>query len=415
MSHVRKILWIQAWFFFGMPFLGWILGLALGTFGLFLYAFLFALWCWELFAQAHYRHCRQEELVHVLQTAAATRAPLEAVLTAYLQDRPQGSVYRLWVISLLFFVFPGYYFIHLKASFDSRLHRLVQLLCAGYALDRALGLVPGVVSRQTALAVAVGQFTGQLPHALQRLPERRVPQQWLELGPRFLYPLMVLGVLVTNVSFVLIFVIPKFEKIFYDFHLRLPPATTAFLEAGRLLSAYVWLVPALWLLLVILVNVLIFSSRAKWHFPLVGGLYRLHARGQFLQTLGIMLETGKPLPEILERLNASGLLPTAVRGRANRLAADLTQGQPLPASLVRCGLATASMRPLIESAQRAQNLPWALHELGDTLARRSARNSHRIAMVLFPLTIFACAALVAGVAVALFSPLVALMESLHYR
>lgn len=415
MNVMNKVLLVEAWFFLGMPLLGWVLVFTLGLFGIYLYVLLLALWCWELFAQAHYRYCRQEELVHVLQTAAATRAPVEALLTAYLQDRPQTALYRFWVAGMLFFIFPGYYFVHLKRSFDSRLQRVTNLLHAGYPLDRALCLVPGVVSRQTALTVTVGQFTGQMPQALQRLPERRLTQQWLDVGLRFLYPLILLAVVISNASFLMLYVIPRFEHIFHDLRIPLPEATVLLIDAGRWLRQFSWLMPVGALLLLVLVNVVFFSSRVKWHLPLVSRLYRLYARGQFLHTLGIMLETGKPLPEILERLDTAGLLPRAVRQRARKLTVDLTQGAPLAASLVRHGLATGSMRPLIESAERAQNLPWALQELGDTLSRHSARLGHRTAMVLFPITIFLCACLVAALAVALFSPLITMLDSLHGR
>jgi type II secretory pathway component PulF len=127
------------------------------------------------------------------------------------------------------------------------------------------------------------------------------------------------------------------------------------------------------------------------------------------------LQTGKPLPLILERVLQAGLLPTAVAVRVERLALDLEEGQPLADSLVKHGLATRSMQGLIASAETARNLPWALEELGDALVRRSARLSYRIVMVLFPLSILAVSCLIGFVAVSLFDPLVALIEGLHEK
>jgi type II secretory pathway component PulF len=109
---------------------------------------------------------------------------------------------------------------------------------------------------------------------------------------------------------------------------------------------------------------------------------------------------------------ASKLLPTAIANRVEYLVQELQQGQPLAESLVRNGLAGQSMQGLITTAQKANNLPWALEELGDSLSRRSARMSYRIAMVMFPLCIFACAILVGLVAVAIFSPLIDLLDNM---
>jgi type II secretory pathway component PulF len=413
MSNTAKILLLEAWYFIGLPIMGWMLVAAFGQAGAFLYLFLFVIWCWELFAFANYRYCRQEEFVHLLQTAAATQAPVEAALRAYLEDRPREQWYRFWVVCLLFFVFPGYYWIHRRRSFDSRIILVLALLENGVSLAQALRYVPGVVSRQTALAVTVGQFSGRLTQALTHLPDRQSASPWLELAPRLLYPLSILAVLIGNVAFMTIFLIPRYEKMFEDFHLRLPAATDSLIASTRLFLRSPWIVPLVWLLSVILINVLLFSSRARWYCPLLGRLYRMYSRGQFLQTLGVMLETGKPLPEILDNVHESGLLAKAVDIRAERLAADLSEGRPLAESLARHGLATRSLLGLIGAAERAQNLPWALQELGATLVRRSARLSYRISMVVFPLTIFACACLIGFVAVAMFSPLVKIMEGMH--
>jgi type IV pilus assembly protein PilC len=407
---MTKVMLVELWFFVVLPALGLGLYWTLGWLGLFLYVFLFALWCWELYAYAHYRFCRQEEFLYVMQTAAAIQGPLEAILGAYLEDRPRE---HLWRCSLLFFVFPGYYGFHLHRSFDARLDKLAAMLESGVPLDQSIHMVPGVVSRETALAVTVGQFSGRLPQALERLPNRNLASRWLEMAPRLLYPLLIIGVLWSNLVFLMTFVIPRFEKMFADFKLKLPAATTALIDSSHWLAKYGWSLPSLWLFLLILFNFLVFSSRAKWYCPLVGWVYRLHARGQFLQMLGLMLETGKPLPEILDRVIESELLPKEVERRADRLAGDLLEGQPLASSLARQGLVTEPMRGLVVAAEQAHNLPWALQELGDTLARRSARIAYRIQMVLFPLAIFACACLVAFVAVAMFMPLIALMDSLH--
>jgi type II secretory pathway component PulF len=165
-------------------------------------------------------------------------------------------------------------------------------------------------------------------------------------------------------------------------------------------------VPVLFALLILgLLNAWLFSSTVRWHLPVFNWFYRMKARGEFLQMLGIMLETGQPLNQILERMLESKLLSTVVQTRVAGLLADLTQGQPLAECLARHELATAPAHGLIASAQKSGNLAWALQELGDTLIRRSARYSQRAAAVAFPLMIFACAVLIAFVAVSLFLPL----------
>jgi type II secretory pathway component PulF len=212
---------------------------------------------------------------------------------------------------------------------------------------------------------------------------------------------------------VTIFVVPKYEKIFVEFGLRLPESTQHYIGASRWLLGSPIHVFLVFVNLLILFNLVLFSSRARWYFPVVGRLYRMQTRGEFLQALGLMLQTDRPLPEVLDRLVEARLLPRVVERRVERLQDDLEQGQSLVPSLARHGLITGSLRGLLVSAEKVHNLPWALQELGDSLAQRAARGAHRLAMVLFPLTLFACACLVAFVALSLFAPLVALIEGIH--
>ena len=97
---------------------------------------------------------------------------IEKVLCAYLRDRPTEN-FSLAI--LLFFVFPGYYWIHLSCSFDRRLIQLEAELDRGLPLDQALYRVPGVVSRDIALAVSVGQFNGKMNESLKHIPDLVVP------------------------------------------------------------------------------------------------------------------------------------------------------------------------------------------------------------------------------------------------
>jgi type II secretory pathway component PulF len=286
------------------------------------------------------------------------------------------------------------------------------MMQGGASLNQALRLVPGVVSREVALAIAVGQFSGKLAQALRQLPDRRLALQWLETAPRLAYPLLVLTFLLFATSFMMIFIVPKYEKIFLEFRLKLPYATELLISVSRWMTKYWWVLAFAAFAAFILTNLMMLSSRVRWNLPWLGRLYRLYARGQFLHVLGLMLQSGKPLPEILGSVTESGLLPSAVLNRARSLQIDLTQGQALADGLVRHGLATEPMRALIVSAEKANNLPWALEALGDSLTRQSARISQRLALVAFPLLVFAIGTIVALVSVAMFLPLVEILDSL---
>ncbi len=409
-STLYKILFLAAWFL-ATNLLAALLLVTLPALGVFVILLLCMFWCWQVFAEFHYEHARKQDFLHVLRAAAETQAPIEQVLHAYLSDRPRRGTQHAWLHPLLCGAFPGFYWDHPLDHFDDELQRLVELLERGTTLDRALECVTGLVSRETAMAITVGQFGGSLPQALKRLPDRQRSAQMLDMATRCAYPFMILFLMVLIVGFIMIFIIPKFEKIFQEFHLKLP-LTTEFLIAASGWFVEYWYVAAFvgWNGL-LLFSLVLFSSETRWYCPLAGRLYRMDARGRFFQVLGLMLESGKPLPEILDRVLASRLFPSVVRTRVDRLVRDLVQGQPLAESLARHQLATESMQGLIASAEKAQNLPWAMQELGATLMRRCAMLTYRIGMVVFPLAVFVCACLVGGIVVAMFMPLTHLIDA----
>ncbi len=412
MKNWQKLLLLQFWFFIALPICGGVLGGVLGPAGALLYAFLFWFWCWEIVAYLNYRAGRQQEFVCLLQAAGANNLPLESFLQAYLDDRPHRDLYRFWSGFLLFFVFPGYYWIHRQRSFDRRLQRLVALLQSGLPLDRALSAVPGIVSRETALAVAVGQFTDNLPDSLRRLPERQLTSAWLDLIVRMGYPLFIMIQLISTMSFLTIFIIPKFEKIFIDFKLRLPFITIVMVDISRFGTRYWFLFVFLLFYGLVILNLFLFISHVRWYTPVFGGFYRAYLRGEFMILLGQMLESRRPLPDILDRVLDARLLPGIMQLRVRGLRDDIEQGVALSEALYRRGLATRPMQGLIMSAEKAVNLPWALREIGEAQSRQAMRALHRLGLIVLPIAILICGGIVGSVCVSVFSPLLSLLNTL---
>ena len=87
-------------------------------------------------------------------------------------------------------------------------------------------------------------------------------------------------------------------------------------------------------------------------------------------------------------------------------------GEHLPDSLRRSGLLPRHMLPLVQAAERAQNLPWALTELGDFLADGAVGRMRRLSQLLFPVSVVAIGLLVGFTALAIFSPVVEVMTEL---
>jgi len=282
----------------------------------------------------------------------------------------------------------------------------------GVSLPHALRAIPGLVSRETLLAVIVGESTGRLGQALSRVTQERSAQIWLQVVSRIFYPVLLLAFLAGVTSFWFDFVAGRMERIYRDFNLEVPTAMRQLQSAWDLfLESDIWVLQGGLAIVAILVLILC-SSTLRWYLPLISRLYRLQVRAHFLKMLGLLVGAGKTIPEALTLLATSGHFAGAVRWRLWSACRLVENGTSLADSLRRRGLITRSMAPLVAAAQRAQNLPWALGELGETLSGRALRILLRISLVTTPVTVLIVGAVVAFVAIGIFSPLVELLQRL---
>jgi type IV pilus assembly protein PilC len=390
--------------------------LGFGYASLLLLLVLGAAYAWMLFAYWHYRDCRREEFLYVLAAAAEADAPLAPALWAYLRDRPRGGLREVWVFLLLFFVVPGYYWLwYSGSSYDRKVERVAHLLEDGCTLLDALKLTPGVASRETRLAVALGQDTGQLGRCLGflRNPARsRLATLWLEMVPRLGYPLFLLFVIDGVLVFWMLVLVPRFQRIFKEFRMDLPEETERALALGNLALSYGWALTLAVPVLAVLLIVLLVSPSFRWYFPVVGRLYRGYVSSQVLQALSFLLQVGQPAPQALGVLAESEGFAGVVRRRLNAIRRRVEQGEPLADSLCWGGVLPRAMVPLVRTAERAGNLPWALGELADVLAQRSVRRVERAGLVFFPVPVVGVGVLVGVIVLGMFVPLISLIDGL---
>jgi type IV pilus assembly protein PilC len=144
----------------------------------------------------------------------------------------------------------------------------------------------------------------------------------------------------------------------------------------------------------------------------MGYVYRMHVRSRFLRALAIPLDAGKPVPEALALIAESGYFSGLVRRRVARLRCAIEQGEPLAGALKGSGLLPEAMVPLVRTAERTHKLPWALSQLGDSLASRAIRLMQRFSLSLVPAGVVAVGLLVGFAAVGIFMPLVKIMSEL---
>ena len=111
-------------------------------------------------------------------------------------------------------------------------------------------------------------------------------------------------------------------------------------------------------------------------------------------------------------LAGSNSFGSAARTRLEAVRRAVEQGEPLADSLERERLLPGTMVSLVHAAERVRNLPWALAEMGDNLARRAVRLVRQLSLAVFPVSVTAIGLLIGCAVVGMFMPLIDLISAL---
>jgi protein transport protein HofC len=296
-----------------------------------------------------------------------------------------------------------------------RMMKLASLFESGCSVPDALQQVPRIISRDALLLAHVGQRTGRLPQALKMAASSRASQLpiWTAIATRFAYLLFVLLTIQTICGFLLYFVLPKFEAIFNDFGVPLPPVTVGLIQGTHALIRYGFIsafIPPIEFLLLILLP-FSFAGWANYDVPIFDRMLRRRHTALILRALSLTIETGKPIEGGMTTL--ADYYPTWwVRRKLIRVDDHVRQGGSWIDELYREGLIRGSEAELLHSASLVGNLPWAMRELAETGERRLAFRFQTVIQTLFPIVVLSLGACIFLLCYAFFSPLIVLIRRL---
>jgi type IV pilus assembly protein PilC len=158
--------------------------------------------------------------------------------------------------------------------------------------------------------VKAGEVGGVLDEVLDRLALylENIAELKRKVIGAMVYPIMIIFVAIIVVSFLLIFVIPKFKDVFAMFGEKLPAPTQFLITLSNFLVKKGWIVALVMIGIIMFVGFMIDKVPAvkfRWHkivlkIPLLGDLILKVAVARFTRTLGTLARSGVPILEALE-------------------------------------------------------------------------------------------------------------------
>jgi type II secretory pathway component PulF len=296
---------------------------------------------------------------------------------------------------------------------------LVADLKQGVAIDEAIARRERGLPLLYSQVVRAGIQSGDLPATLMNLNQhlRLVGTTKRLIWEAMAYPLIVVFLALGVVSMFIIGVVPKFEEILFDFGTEVPVLTRVLFQAAHVFPMLLLVGVGILIALIAIWQSLRLTRGGRrirdgilMHVPMVGGLVKASVLARFMRGVATAIASRLPLPEAI-RLASSATGSEVLRRDADVLAADVEKGQSVYQSCRKLALIPPIFGFCVETAMGRGSLPHALGQLARAYEQRALHSQSMIRALLFPLMLIVVGVLLGMFIVALFLPLIRVINS----
>ena len=292
----------------------------------------------------------------------------------------------------------------------------------GRTLSQALDRFPEVFDESERGVVRSSEAAGTMEPILFKVAanlERRN-----DLGARLtgamIYPIAVLVALFIGISVMVVFVVPQLEGIFKQSSITLPLPTRILLGASVILSQSWWLIAIVALFIIAAFHIYTNSEegRFSWdfrklHIPFVGSIIRKIIVLRFIDTLGILIESGLPINQVLEYV-AGAVGNEVYRIKTYEALSDIQEGKKLSSSLAKAPfLFPETVTNMVAVGEQTASLGELAQKIGSHYEREIDYTLKNLTTVLGPLLIVVIGGTVAFFALAVLSPIFSLTQAVQ--
>jgi type IV pilus assembly protein PilC len=305
------------------------------------------------------------------------------------------------------------------------INKLADSVQGGSTFSEGLAQHPRIFNDLYVNMVKAGELGGVLEVVLTRLAEFQEKAQKIKnkVVAAMVYPLIVMVLAVAIMTFLLIFIVPRFETIFHDMLGDKPlPAITVFVISASRFVQDNWMV-----LIGVLVGLIIaykvaarspggqaVLDRVKLRAPLFGDLIRKTAISRFSRTLGTLVTSGVP---ILQALNITReTAGNRVIARAiSQVHDSVKEGESIVLPLETSGAFPPMVISMIDVGEETGQLPEMLLKIAEVYDDEVDNSVAALTSLLEPIMIVFLALVVGTIVIALFMPLISIISGLQQQ
>jgi len=290
----------------------------------------------------------------------------------------------------------------------------------GSTLSEAMGKHPKCFDRLYVNMVKAGEAGGALEVILQRLAEFKEKSQTLKrkIIGAMVYPVVVVLVAVLILTFIMVYIIPKFKKIFDEFQMSLPTMTQVLIDVSMWFADYWWVLPLFPIGLWLLYKLVRLSRTGKYatdwiklHIPIMGKILEKTIVARTMRTLGTLVASGVPILEALSIVKETA--NNAVFERCyQRVYESIREGETIAEPMRESRLVDDMVVNMIEVGEETGDLDTMLYKIADFYDEEVDTAVKSLISLLEPIMIVVLGGIIGFIVIALFLPLIKLIEGL---
>jgi type IV pilus assembly protein PilC len=298
----------------------------------------------------------------------------------------------------------------------------------GSSLSESMSKFPKAFDHLFVKMVNAGEIGGVLDLILQRLSEFMEKSQRLKrrIKSAMIYPVVVVIIAVLILTGIMLFIIPKFEEIFADFGVELPWLTQMLIDTSRWVAgnrpgqgiAGFWFIvlgfPALFIAFKLIkktppgratLDVLLLWT------PIFGKLIRKTTIARFTRTLGTLIGAGVPILEavtITAETSGNYVFEKALK----KVHDSIREGESFAGPLRESKTCDAIVVNMIDVGEETGDMDAMLMKIADNYDEEVDVAVAGLVSLLEPLMVVLLGGMVGTIVVAMFLPMVKMIESL---
>lgn len=293
------------------------------------------------------------------------------------------------------------------------LYDVIQSLESGRSLSQSLRRHPDIFSELFVSIIEIGEATGTMDTAFQRMYEYLSMDQLVrdKVRSAVRYPIIVMIGIAIALSIITVFVIPNFAPIFRALGDNIPLPTRIIMGASDFAVNRWPLVLGGLMMTSAAASLYLGTSRGrfKWdrlklRLPVMGVIVRNAALSRITRSLAISLEAGLPMNETLHTI--SGAIGNSyLASKMSALTKGIEHGEPLSRTAQTTGIFTPLVLQMLALGEETGALPELLHESADHYKREVDYDLENLNAALEPILIVAVGVIVLILALGVFLPM----------